>query len=167
MRRGMRMIKTYLLRRTTSKGNVIMSTDAPFEVTEWDWFKLQLELSALRGRGQSVGKLYYFCDKDKTVTFSLYWLLDPKEKTSRVSREKHLEAYMSWLIHEKRLISELLGRMPILRSSFRVEEHLTFNVLYQYRGDTSPMLACQIKGKNVEWSEWAKSALLEQPEHEG
>ncbi len=82
-----------------------MIGDNIFEVTEWEWLKIQLELESIKSRGNYVSKHYRFDDDNRKITCLIYWKYSKEEKTREVSRQQKLEVYMGWLKTEQVIIT--------------------------------------------------------------
>jgi len=128
-----------------------MIGDDFFQVTEWDWLKLQLDVVALKSRGNYVSKLYHFNDDKRTITCSVYLSDLQEERTRQVSRQEDLETYMDWLRSEQMIISKLMERLPKMQSSFDFKKQFVLEILQERPGGMSPHMICRIEGDEVIW----------------
>lgn len=134
-----------------TKINVVnMIGDAIFKVTEWDWLKIQLDLEALKSRGNYVSKHYCFDDDNRTITCSISWKYSKEEKTEKVLKRENLEVYMGWLKAEQMIIKKIMEPLSNMRTSFNLKKHFILEMLQETPG-MSPNLICQIKGDEITW----------------
>lgn len=128
-------------------------TDIPFVVTEWDWFRLKLDLYATRMR-TPVYKIDFEFEQDKktgerrvicTIACKTTQML-VKRKASRRQQLKH---YRDWIRKEKKHIADVLSDIPILGQDLDLERDITFVIVYSY--GTGAVGVCECVGGEFMW----------------
>jgi hypothetical protein len=100
-----------------------MNTETPFVVTEWEWFKLKLELYSLHYRSELYAVVFDFpSNKEVKVHCRIYGKHAGTMMEEQATRKQQLEYYRGWVRMEKRQINNRLRELPVLRHHFSVEK---------------------------------------------
>jgi len=113
----------------------------PFNVTEWDWFKLQIRLQALELGGRLFVTRYNFPEPgDRTRWRSrfpnadvecLFWCKTTEELLEKKARRaEHLEFYETWVQSEQQKLREILRDLPMLSKQIDLHKNVVFTVLH-------------------------------------
>lgn len=131
----------------------------PFNVTEWDWFKVQIRLQTLELGGKLFVTRYNFSepsDRTRESRFPsarvqcLFWCKTTEDLLKKKApRAKHLEFYETWVNSEKRRLREILGDFPALSKEIDLNKNIMFTVLHDYRGGSVPV--CHFYDERVHW----------------
>jgi len=127
-----------------------MIGDAEFNITEWDWLKLSLDVLGLRSKGNYVSTHYQFDDTARTITCLIHWSWSDNAKKEKVSREKNLEVYLGWYKSQVQQIKQIMERLPQMKASFDFNKHFILKMLQETPG-MSPNLICRFEGNKVVW----------------
>lgn len=130
-----------------------------FNVTEWDWFKLQIRVQALERAGKLFVTRYNFPepgDRTKESRFHnaraqcLFWCKTTEDLLKKKApRVKHLEFYETWVQSEKRMLREILRDLPVLSREMDLDKNVVFTVLHDYGGGSVPV--CHFYDERVHW----------------
>ena len=127
-----------------------MIGDAAFNITEWDWLKLSLDVLGLRSRGNYVSIHYQFDDTERTITCLIHWSWSDTVKKEKVSREKNFEVYLGWYKSQVQQINKIMERLPQMKASFDFNKHFSLRMMQETPG-MSPNMICAITGDDVSW----------------
>jgi len=125
-----------------------MNKKNPFTLTEWDWFKMQLQIYALQRRATVFSFSFEFKEELDCVVCSMHGV--SIEETLRETTEKSVlfgEYFSSWTRSVKREVAKFLEALPVLRQDFDLEKNLEFEIMQDYGMGAS--LVCRIVGSEV------------------
>lgn len=138
-----------------------MNKNINYQVTEWDWFKLQLKLYAVESRGTKWYIHFIFNPKetpgykDRNVEIICEIFNLAMDEILDVTKDKETllkEFFNGWVEMEKRALSDILKDIPILGKEFDLEQHISFEIMRCYgMGST---LICTFIGSDVVWSKY-------------
>ncbi len=129
-----------------------------FQVSEWDWFKLQLRLTRLELNGKLFRTVYNFDDEigDSSKQFPeaqircLFWCKTTDDLIrKRAPRSEHLEYYKGWVESEETNIVEFAAAFPHLRNELNPTKHILYTILHKYGMGSIPV--CEFYGGKVIW----------------
>ena len=128
-----------------------MNREARFNLTEWDWFEVQLQLYALQRRASLFSFFFEFEEADYIVCRMHGTSI---EEVLRETAKKEIlfgDYFSGWTRSVKRDVARLLKRLPLLSAEFDVEENLVFHIMWDY--GMGAELICRIRGEDVLWNE--------------
>jgi hypothetical protein len=144
--------------------------NARFRLREWDWFKLRLDLEAVRARSELLSFDFEFRDILTPRILRAYGLPSEVEVICRVfgahcqrmveenaPRSEQLEYYRDWVEAQKELIEKILAELPVLRRRLRLDKHFAFVIMYNYGMGASEV--CRFIGSTLTWSAPPKSEV--------
>lgn len=123
-----------------------------YKLTEWDWFKLQLQIYALQRRAALFSFFFEFKEEINCVVCSMHGV--SIEETLKETTEKSIlmeDFFSSWIPSIKRQVSKVLAALPVLSQEFDLETNLEFEIMHDYGMGAS--LVCRIVGREVSWNE--------------
>lgn len=128
-----------------------MRKDTIFNVTEWDWFKLQLELYALKYRAEMYSVLFDFeSDKKGRILCRIFGKYAETMLANNATRTEQLEYYKDWVGKEKQAIGEILKSIPVLNKTLDLQKNVVYQIMYSY--GMGATLICEFKEGKVVWS---------------
>jgi hypothetical protein len=125
-----------------------MRKDTPYNVTEWEWLKLQLQVRALLKQGSEHGESFEF-DQGAPICCRVYCSSIERMLNSKVSRKQQLICYRSWARGVKQDVEEVLANLPVLKREFDPDGDVIVEIMCDY--GTGAYRVCALKGKHVEW----------------
>jgi hypothetical protein len=125
-----------------------MKTDTPFVVTEWEWFRLKLDLYALQRRADSWSFLFG-AETPGKLTCSIWYAMVQQLVDAQASRARQLEFYANWVEVQKQAIRAILQGIPTLRTEFDVDRDVVFEILYDY--GMGSYVVCEFDAQGVQW----------------
>jgi len=121
-----------------------------FDVSEWDWFKLQLELYALKYCAEMYSVSFYFeSDRQGRILCRIFGKHAETMLANNATRTEQLEYYKDWVGKERQAISEILKSIPLLNKTFDLEKNVVYQIMYSY--GMGATLICEFKGGKVIW----------------
>lgn len=132
-----------------------MKKDTPFVVTEWTWFKLQLQIYSLNRRAKYWYTIFNYDDERGRLTCSIWCKTVSDLVRKKASKSEHLKYYPGWIEMEQRSILEILEELPVLKNEFDIERDIKFEILHDY-GEGSSIVCAYIDGEFL-WTNAAPS----------
>src|SRR5688572_18674142 len=123
-----------------------MSRTELYNVTEWDWFKLQLQIYALQRRAGLFSFFFEFKEEINCVVCSMHGV--SIEDTLKETTEKSIlfeDYFSSWIRSVNREIAKILAALPSLSQEFDIEKNLEFEIMHDYGMGAS--FVCRIVGR--------------------
>jgi hypothetical protein len=130
-----------------------MSKSENFNVTEWDWFKLQLQIYALQRRAALFSFFFEFKEEPYSVVCSMHGV--SIEDTLKEETDKSIlygEYFSTWVRPIKEDIAKVLTTLPKLGQEFDLEKDLQVEIMHDYGMGAS--LICRIIGSEVFWNDY-------------
>jgi len=123
-------------------------TNTPFTITEWDWLKTQMNIFSLQSKGNLISFSYQFDDNNASVACSIHFKTDqlPKDKESK---DRFINSAQSFIQVERFKLEKILNNLPVLKSWFDIDKHVTFNLLNDY--GTGSALMGTVRDTEVKW----------------
>ncbi len=126
-----------------------MKESAPFTLTEWEWFKLQLRLYAIERSAGGLVARFTFDDENHTAKCAVWCKTTQELIDKKADKERQLLFYENWVEVESAQIATLLQQLPALSKQFDVGRDIRFEILYDYGMGSS--LVCEFNAGEVMW----------------
>lgn len=124
--------------------------ETPFTLTEWEWFKLKLELYSLRTRSEMYSVSFDFrLERDEKLDCLIYARHAQTMIEQQAGREEQLEYYEGWVRTEKTHLAEVLDELPVMRDELDLNRHVRFLIMYSYGMGSS--IICEFLGDKLTW----------------
>src|SRR4051794_30514672 len=107
-----------------------------FEITEWDWFKLQVRVYALERRSENYSLRFELGDEAPSVICDI---IIGSEVLRGESRDEQAAYYSDWVRRERGVLSKLLERLPQLSRVLDITRDVQFTILRNYGMGSSPI----------------------------
>ncbi len=109
-----------------------MNKEAPILLTEWDWFKIYLQMYALQRRAALFSFSFEF-ERDDYVVCSMHGSSITEVLKETTNKEELLGSYFSgWIGSVKREVANVLRRLPVLGEGFSLDGNLVFEIMWDY-----------------------------------
>lgn len=132
--------------------------EAKYNVSEWEWLKLQLEIYALKYKSEMYSVLFDFTSgKRYKIICKIFSKHAYTMIANKTARAEQLEYYEDWAEKEKQVIKEILNSLPILKKTIDLNKDVEYQIMYSYGMGAS--LICAFKNKKVDWSQTEDSTV--------
>lgn len=121
---------------------------SPIELTEWDWFVMQLRIHSLESRFNAY-TVYYKLHDLQDLSCHIYSphtqeLLDQASTSS-----EQLEYYRVWVDDIKQYMSTVLENLPAMKQDFDIEQDFTYLILHQ--DEYQQRILCEFRHRHINW----------------
>lgn len=138
--------------------------NAIYRVTEWEWLKLQIKLSTMDSKSETLSARYEFRDSKEPAMFNFRKASLPRKVDivcmifgaytnelirSGASKKEQLEYYPGWVRLEKQRMEKILNTLPILKKQLNLNTHAAFLIMHHYGMGSSRV--CMFLGDEVTW----------------
>ncbi|HEY6329900.1 MAG TPA: hypothetical protein VI756_11230 [Blastocatellia bacterium] len=123
----------------------MLKGNAPFVITEWEWFRFSLRLLALERSASLFGLNYEFNDRNRTVKCVIYHGELAVCAQGLEDARRFVDEYiLGWVHWAESDIKSTLAHLPGLARDFRLDERATFVVVSRTKAGST--VVCTIKG---------------------
>jgi len=122
--------------------------NTPYNVTEWQWLKLQLKLHQLEYTAELFSTIFEFPENGK-IECRIFAMQVQDMVENKASKEEQLEYYEDWADMARRIVLEKIQDLPVLSIEFDIMKDLVISIHHHYGMGASSI--CEFHGSQIVW----------------